>query len=54
MADDLKDAEDQVHDHKGFENDEIGRLLAKVLRNQRLIANAVKDLRDRVDILEAP
>lgn len=53
MADDLVDAENMVRDHKGIENDEVGRVAVRVLRSLRQLTIAVKDLRDRVAALES-
>lgn len=54
MADELDDADIQVRDHAGFENDSIGKLLAIIIRRLRVLTNAVRDLKTRVDRLDPP
>jgi hypothetical protein len=51
---DIDDAEAMVRNHQGIENDELGRLLVRMVREARALRVAVKDLRDRVAVLEAP
>jgi hypothetical protein len=55
MADeDLTEADTLVRNHHGIENDEIGALLTRLVRQTKLLTVAVKDLRDRVTELEKP
>jgi hypothetical protein len=51
---DIDDAEAMVRNHQGIENDELGRLLVRMVREARALRVAVKDLRDRMAVLEAP
>jgi hypothetical protein len=51
---DIDDAETLVRNHQGIENDDIGRLLVRLVREVRGLRVAVKDLRDRVTALENP
>jgi hypothetical protein len=49
---DLTEADTLVRNHSGIENDEIGQLLARLVRHTKVLTAAVKDLRDRVTELE--
>jgi hypothetical protein len=52
MADDLTEADNLVRNHQGFENDAIGQVLARLVRESKAQRAALKDLRDRVAALE--
>lgn len=50
---DIDEAEAMVRTHQGIENDEIGRMLVRLVREIRGLRVAVQDLRARVTALEA-
>lgn len=54
MADELDEADTQVRDHAGFENDSVGKLLGIIIRRLRVLTNQVRDLKARVDRLDPP
>jgi cell division septum initiation protein DivIVA len=50
---DIDEAEAMVRGHQGIENDEVGRLIVRLVREIRGLRTAVQDLRARVTALEA-
>jgi hypothetical protein len=52
VANDLDEAEQVLRDHAGVDNDDIGRVLSRLVRTARRIIGRLADIEARLTVLE--